>query len=54
MSLMSLLLNFSNDAVPEVRLSRAENALTCEYGEFDESAGASCVENDHCYGLGVV
>ncbi len=44
----------SNDAMPEVQLSSAENALICECGQFDESTGASCVENDHCYRLGAV
>ncbi len=43
-----------NDAIPDVPLSSAENALTCECGEFGESTGASCVENDHCYRLGAV
>ena len=44
----------TNDDIPKVQLSSAENALTCECGEFDESTGASYVENDHCYRLGVV
>ena len=44
----------ANEAIPKVQLSSAENALTCECGEFDESTGASCVENDHCYRLGAV
>ena len=35
-------------------LSSAENALTCECGEFDESTGASYVDNDLCYPLGAV
>ncbi len=43
-----------NDAIPKVQLSSAENALTCECGEFDESTGAKCVENDHCNRLGAV
>ncbi len=44
----------ANDAIPKVQLSSAENALTCECGEFDESTGASYVENDHGYHLGQV
>ena len=44
----------ANDAIPKVQLSSAENALTCECGEFDESTGASYVYNDHCYRLGAV
>ncbi len=44
----------ANDAIPRVQLSSTENALTCECGEFDESTGASYVENDHCYRLGAV
>ena len=44
----------SNDAIPKVQLPSAENALTSECGEFDESTGASYVDNDHCYRLGAV
>ncbi len=43
-----------NEAIPKVQLSSAENALTCECGEFDESTGASSVGNDHSYRLGAV
>ncbi len=34
--------------------ARFQNALTSECGEFDESTGASYVDNDHCYGLGAI
>ena len=44
----------ANDAIPKVQLLSAENALTFECGEFDESTSASCVENYHCCRLGVV
>ncbi len=44
----------ANEAIPKVQLSSAENALTCECGEFEESTGANYVENDHCYRLGAV
>ncbi len=44
----------ANDAIPKVQLPCAENALTSECGEFDESTGASYVDNDHCYRLGAV
>ncbi len=44
----------TNDAIPKVQLPSAENALTSECGEFDESTGASYVDNDHCYRLGAI
>ncbi len=44
----------SNDAIPKVQIPSAENALTSECGDFDESPGASYVDNDHCYRLGAV
>ncbi len=44
----------ANDAIPKVELPSVENALTSECGEFDESTGASHVDNDHCYRLGAV
>ncbi len=44
----------SNPAIPKVQQSSAENALTCECGEFDESTGASNVGNDPSYRLGAV
>ncbi len=37
-----------------VQLSSAENALTCECGEYDESTGASYVDNHHCCRFGAV
>ncbi len=43
-----------NDGIPTIQVSSAENALTCECGEYDESTGASYVNNDHCYRLGAV
>ncbi len=44
----------ANDAIPNVQLLSAENALTSECVEFDEFAGASFVDNDYCYRLGAV
>ncbi len=43
-----------NEGIPTIQVFSAENALTCECGDFDESTGASYVENDHCYCLGSV
>ncbi len=43
-----------NDCIPTIQVSCAENALTCECGEFDESTCASDEKNDQCYRLGVV
>ncbi len=44
----------ANNAIHKVQLSSAENALTCECGECDESTAASYVDIDHCYRLGAV
>ncbi len=44
----------ANDAIPNVQLLSAENALTSECGELDKSTGPSYVDNDHCYRLEAV
>ncbi len=47
-------MRLANAVIPKVQLLSAENALTSECEEFDESTGPSYVDNDHCYHLGAV